>query len=134
MISHGEGCARPETPGVYTRVHAYMDWIKDTMVEASKRNADLSKRPRTVCPTHICDNRCRPSNELCDWKIDCKDKSDEMNCEYNHNGVLQFRAPDEQGQDRVGARSPFVPHHPHNTNMVAHALPITSQVRSLFFC
>ena len=27
IISHGEGCARSDSPGVYTRVSAYKDWI-----------------------------------------------------------------------------------------------------------
>ena len=27
VISHGEGCARSDSPGVYTRVSAYKDWI-----------------------------------------------------------------------------------------------------------
>ena len=28
IISHGEGCARSDSPGVYTRVSAYKDWIE----------------------------------------------------------------------------------------------------------
>ena len=32
IISHGEGCARSDSPGVYTRMAAYKDWIDGVFV------------------------------------------------------------------------------------------------------
>ena len=33
IVSHGEGCARRDEPGVYTRVSRFVNWIDDTKRE-----------------------------------------------------------------------------------------------------
>lgn len=41
IISYGYGCARPENPGVYTRVSMFVDWIEQQINSSSIMHMSL---------------------------------------------------------------------------------------------
>lgn len=79
IVSHGNGCARADEPGVYTRVALYEEWIEQ-MLHSDLR---MSKTPRSVCPGFRClvgDRMCWANKFRCDGHADCLNGEDEVEC------------------------------------------------------
>ncbi|XP_039277235.1 serine protease nudel [Nilaparvata lugens] len=79
IVSHGEGCARPNEPGAYTRVANYLDWITTKM----QSRLPLEK-PLASCPGHQCSGgyHCIPAMRRCNGKVDCFNADDEIGCSF----------------------------------------------------
>lgn len=69
IVSHGEGCAREDEPGVYTRVALFVDWI----LKIESGNSEIGHRQITQsnCPGFRCDwdTRCITSKQRCNGKV-----------------------------------------------------------------
>ena len=82
IVSHGNGCARVNEFGVYTRVALYVDWIK----LASREEFLPRRQPLQMCPGYVCvwgGKRCIPRRARCDRIVNCLGGEDEVGCIYN---------------------------------------------------
>ncbi|BFF98991.1 serine protease nudel [Drosophila madeirensis] len=82
VVSHGNGCARPQEFGVYTRVALYLDWLE---MAVSPRLLP-ARKPLQLCPGFICvwgGKRCIAKRQRCDRNVDCLGGEDEVGCVYN---------------------------------------------------
>ncbi|XP_057339605.1 serine protease nudel [Microplitis mediator] len=80
IVSHGEGCARPNEPGAYTRVSYFHPWINETI---NLDHEPFGPKPLANCPGFKCNGelgKCLPSRRRCDKKVDCLDAEDETDC------------------------------------------------------
>ncbi|XP_030025581.2 serine protease nudel [Manduca sexta] len=80
IVSHGDGCARKDEPGVYTRVSLFVKWIK---YHISSKSLPMVT-PVQECPGFKCESgisKCIPLKRKCDKIIDCLGGEDEIECE-----------------------------------------------------
>uniref|UniRef100_A0A6P7FDM3 Serine protease nudel-like n=1 Tax=Diabrotica virgifera virgifera TaxID=50390 RepID=A0A6P7FDM3_DIAVI len=86
IVSHGEGCARPDEPGVYTKVGKYVGWIAENMVE----DKFIPRFPLQHCPGYTCrsSNKCLPKKHHCDKIVDCLFGDDETECVVSFHNLF----------------------------------------------
>lgn len=71
VVSHGQGCARPGTAGIYTRVSLYLEWLDRTEMQ---EDVSVPQFPVQSCPGIKCiwgGGKCIEAKKRCDGVVDC---------------------------------------------------------------
>ncbi|XP_076761416.1 serine protease nudel [Xylocopa sonorina] len=85
VVSHGEGCGRPDEPGIYTRVSYFLHWIQE--ISSGRGVPPMKRTALDKCPGFSCEGglgKCLPREARCNRIVDCLDGEDEINCRDNY--------------------------------------------------
>lgn len=80
ITSNGDGCGRPNRPGVYSQVAGFLTWIQEKISE--EITLDGKAGSESICSKGVrCRlGRCIPSARVCDGRRDCAGGEDEADC------------------------------------------------------
>ncbi|XP_076624870.1 serine protease nudel isoform X2 [Colletes latitarsis] len=101
VVSHGEGCGRPDEPGTYTKVSYFLEWIRE--VFSGERVPPMKRTPLEKCPGFSCERglgKCLPIEARCNRMVDCLDGEDELYCSGHLNNPV-YRQMETSDPDSV---------------------------------